>query len=270
MMKKLPYARRQEILELLKQQDYANVSQLSKRFDVSYMTIRRDIEKLEQSGEVSRIYGGVKKADQTEREESAPPLRVLADLTIEERFKVEMKSKQAIAKKAASFVKEGEIIGMDSSTTTLHMCSYLSKLHITVVTNSMSVALQFSGSTTVNVVVVGGILRKPALTLLGTHVHEMLQHFNLDKCFLSATALSFQDGLCDLSMEEPAAKRSLIGRSRETYVLVDATKVGKSAPFVACNHSRMTAIITDPWEGMSDQQRVCLEQYKAAGVKVYS
>lgn len=268
-MKKLPYARRQEMLEFLKQHDYVDIGQLSKRFNVSYMTIHRDIEELERSGKVERVYGGVTMVQPGEKNELAvPPPRLSCDLTIEERFKVSQKSKQAIAKEAASFVRDGDFIGMDPSTTTLHMCPYLNRMHITVVTNSISVALQFSGSPTVNVILLGGTLRKSALTLLGPRVGDSVKHFNLSKCFLSASSLSFPEGLTDLSMEEPEAKQSLIQRSAQVYALADETKIGQVAPFVVCDYQQMTAIITTEQSNMTSDQQDCLRRYADSGVKV--
>lgn len=264
-MKKLPYARRQELLELLKQHDFVDIEQLTKRFNVSSMTIHRDIDELERTGMVSRIYGGVTIA---QSEKAEPQFLLQHDLTIEERFKVSMESKQAIAKKAASFVCDGDMIGMDPSTTTLHMCTYLNERNITVVTNSISVALQFSGSPTVGVVLIGGVLRKSALTLHGPRINDMIRHYNLSKCFLSASSLSFRGGLTDLSGEEPEAKRNLIDRSAQVYVLADSTKLCRVSPFVVCEHEAMTALITNKNDALTEEQRGCLTSYEQSGVKV--
>lgn len=264
-MKKLPYARRQEILGLLEQNNCVDIAQLSEHFNVSSMTIHRDIDELERSGMVSRIYGGVAIAP---RDKQSSVLQAVRDLPIEERFKVSLKSKQAIAKHAATFVEDGDIIGMDPSTTTLHMCPYLNERNITVVTNSISVALQFSGSPTVDVVLLGGYLRKSALTLLGPRVADSAQYFNLTKCFLSASSLSFPEGLTDLSMEEPEAKRSLISRAVNVYALVDDTKLGRVSPFVVCPPKAMTALITNADAAPSEAARNCLSAYEENGVAV--
>lgn len=263
-MKKLPYVRRQEILELINKKDHLDVGELSKKFDVSYMTIHRDLEHLEKNGEVSRIYGGVKAAPEKEPSTLFPRI----DLTIEERFKVCMESKEAIAKKAASFVQPGDIIALDPSTTTLHMCTRLQHLSITVLTNSLSVALQLSSAPKVKVVVLGGVLRQSALTLSGDHLNEAVRKYNINKCFMSASCLDFVHGLTDLTVEEAESKRAVIKQSADVFVLADKTKLGKSAPYVTCEWNAMTAVITGCKDEMDKQQQACLQQYEQQAVPV--
>lgn len=278
-MKRLPYVRRREILEILKEQDHIDLSELSKQFDVSYMTIHRDIEYLKKNGEVERVYGGVVRAD----EENETPYQTKAqsgsqaqprpnlpsvDLTIEERFHINLESKDAIAKKACSFIKDGDVIGMDAGTTILHMCGYLNHRNITVVTNSISVALQFSTSQTVNVILLGGNLRKASLTMIGPLVQQQEKFINLNKCFISSKALSFEEGLTDVTMEEPEAKKSIIRRSKEVFVLADHTKIGEVSSYMVCGHESISHIITDSQELMRPDQMECLENYKSKNVEV--
>lgn len=274
-MKRLPYVRRREILEILKEQDHIDLSELSKQFDVSYMTIHRDIEYLEKNGEVSRVYGGVVRADEEGEAQFQPQPQPQSqtnfqsvDLTIEERFHINLESKAAIAKKACSFIEDGDVIGMDAGTTILHMCGYLNHRNITVVTNSISVALQFSTSQTVNVILLGGNLRKASLTMIGPLVQQQEKFINLNKCFISSKALSFEEGLTDVTMEEPEAKKSLIRRSKEVFVLADHTKVNEVSSYMVCGHESISHIITDSEEIMTKEQMECLNNYKSQNVEV--
>jgi len=266
-MKQLPYVRRREILEKLKKQDCVDINQLSQQFDVSYMTIHRDIEYLKKSGEVARIYGGVARTE-SESEKNGEAIVLPSDLTIEERFKINSSSKDAIARKAASYVKDGDVIGMDAGTTILPMCGYLSKMEITVVTNSISVALQFSSSPTVKVIMLGGLLRKASLTMIGPLVTEVEQYFNLNKCFISSKALSFEQGLTDVTMEEPKTKQSLIRRSSEVFVLADHTKINEVSNFMVCGYERISHIITNSIDSMTEKQKECLEKFSKQGVGI--
>jgi DeoR/GlpR family transcriptional regulator of sugar metabolism len=272
-LKKLPYARRQEILEILKQEDYVDLKRLSEQFDVSYMTIHRDIEELERNGEVDRVYGGVKIAagqgnSPADEKEALSPLLRNTDLTIEERFKQQKDCKQAIAKRAASYVREGNIIGMDPSTTTLHMCSYIQHMNITVVTTSLMVALQLSSSPTVKIVMPGGRLRKRSMTLRPYNPQTSDLGLYLDMCFLSSKALSFPEGLTDLTAEEPESKRLLVRHSSQVFVLADHTKIGDVGHFRVLKPEEMTCIITDRRSVMRPHERSCLEAYAGAGVEV--
>lgn len=277
-MKELPYTRQQQILERLNKADCVKINQLAKDFNVSPMTIYRDIEQLEKSGDALRVYGGVKavnKMTHNEVEESIAQnttipvvLQPYSDSTIEERFHYEIGAKQAIAKVAASFVKDGDIIAIDPSTTTLHMCSYLQNRKIIVVTTSIHVALQFASSKSVDVIMVGGLLRKSALSVVGTLVPCVLEQLQINKCFLSSHAFTFEHGLTDRTMEECDAKRQIIKKSNEVYVLVDHTKIGKYAPFVVCNVKDMDGIITDYEVQKTDKGKEAMRKCIEAGCKV--
>ena len=278
-MKTLPYARKQEILEMLKENDFVDVDHLSKKFEVSYMTINRDLKELEESGAVSRVYGGVKAAESigiplsaTISQKDIPKENIdeipYFDLTIEERFKKSLKYKQAIAKKAAEFVFDGDVIAMDPSTTVLHMCSFLQDKSITVVTTSLMVALQFSNSKSVQVIMPGGMVRKPSLSLVGPQLEDMLDKVVINKCFLSSHAISFENGLTDLTVEESDAKKKLLNHSGKVFVLVDRTKIGHDAAFCVCKGPEIAAIITDSQTAISEKRRKHLDDFSESGVEI--
>jgi DeoR family fructose operon transcriptional repressor len=270
--KKLPYVRRQKILELLKQNEFMEITQFSKEFDVSYMTILRDIEHLESSGEVKRVYGGVELAKRQERSSSSvekqPGTSLQRDYTIEERVNENAEWKEMIGRKAAELVLEGDCIGMDASTSLLPMCQYLQNMHILVVTNSLSVALMFSSSTTVEVILLGGFLRKSSITTVGHYTADMMKNINLNKCFVSSKSLSFEQGMTDLTIEEPETKRSLINHSGKVYVLMDHTKINRISPFKVCDSSQIDALITDDPTQMDESQIECIEKFRNSGVEI--
>lgn len=280
-MKELPYTRQQQILERLNKSDCVKINQLAKDFNVSQMTIYRDIVQLEKSGEALRVYGGVKAANKVvadipEDEEDMTPQKVeipavlqpYSDVTIEERFQHETEAKRTIARVAASYVKDGDIIAIDPSTTTLHMCSYLQNRKIIVVTTSIHVALQFASSKSVDVIMVGGLIRKSALSVVGTLVPNVLDQLCINKCFLSSHAFTYDHGLTDRTMEECDSKRQLIKKSDEVYMLLDHSKIGKHAPFVVCNVKDMDMIITDVATQKSDEGKAIMKQCMDAGCKV--
>jgi len=257
---------------MIQENDCVDIAELSKRFEVSQMTIHRDLRELEESGEVSRVYGGAKAVARQETEPDAPQddgsELLHADLPIEERFKRSLEFKRAIAAKAAALVEDGDVIAMDPSTTTLHMCSYLKDRHFSVVTPSLSVALQCSNMKNVQVILLGGTLRKSSLSVVGTQMNEMLDWMVINKCFLSSHAFSYSTGLTDFTMDEAAVKRNLIASSQKVYVLVDHTKIDREASYVACNYRNIDMIFTDAERFMDERQRECLRKYEAAGVEV--
>ncbi len=275
-IKELPYNRQQKILEQLNKNDCVKIEQLAKDFNVSNMTIYRDIVQLEKSGDALRVYGGVKavsKAAKSHEEDLAQDaipsvLKPYCDSTIEERFHRQIEEKRAIARVAASYVKDGDVIAIDPSTTTLHMCPYLLNRKITVVTTSMSVALQLASSKHVDVIMCGGRVRKSALSIVDSLLPSVLKQIWINKCFLSSHGFTSSHGLTDMTMEECDAKRQLICRSSEIYVLIDHTKINQDAPFVVCEVSEMNRIITDAATQKIKKKKEIMKQCTNAGCKV--
>jgi DeoR/GlpR family transcriptional regulator of sugar metabolism len=257
-MKRLPYVRRQAILDHLKEVDFVDINSLQKQFDVSYMTIRRDIDILEMQGDVSRIYGGVKFQNN----------KGIHDLSIEERFKNNIESKVAIAKKAVDFIVDGDVIGLDASTTALQMCNFLLDMEITVITNSIHAALQLSNSQTVNTMLYGGVVRKSALTLVGPMIYDFEKIFNLNKSFISAKSICARSGLSDITLEESEVKKSLIRRSKEVFVLADHTKIDTTSIYTVCDVDSIDYLIVDNQSAFKPEQLETLTEIEKTGTKI--
>ena len=277
-MKRLPYTRQQKILEQLKrleEHECLKIDDLARDFNVSNMTIYRDIEQLEKSGEALRVHGGVRpagkglpEAEEISVQSSPGILPAYRDSTIEERFRKEIEFKRAIAEVAAGYVQEGDVIAIDPSTTTLCMCSCLMDRKITVVTTSINVALQFASSKTVSVILCGGTIRKSALSVVGPLVQDAMDRVRVSKCFLSSHAFAYEQGLTDMTMEECEAKRQLMRGCREVYVLLDHTKINQCAPFVVCMPREIHTIITDSRAGESPEKQEILRRCADDGVRL--
>ena len=277
-LKRLPYTRQQKILEQLnslEQHECLKIDDLARDFNVSNMTIYRDIEQLEKSGDALRVHGGVRPAER-ERPE-AEELSVLSspgilpayrDSTIEERFHREIESKRAIAQVASGYVNDGDVIAIDPSTTTLCMCSCLMEKKITVVTTSINVVLQFASSKSVSVILCGGTIRKSALSVVGPLVPEVISRIRISKCFLSSHAFAYEQGLTDMTMEECEAKRCLMQGCKEVFVLLDHTKINQYAPFVVCTPRDINMIITDSKTTENREKQAILKKCADDGVKL--
>lgn len=281
-MKELPYARQKKIVEQLNRLDRdecLRIEQLARDFNVSSMTIYRDIVQLEKNGEAKRVYGGIQAAREEDAEPAAVPgadlvqpfpaqLPPYGDSTIEERFNRQMAEKQAIAQAARKYIRDGDVIAIDPSTTTLHLCSYLLDRRLTVVTTSMSVVLQLASSQTVDIILCGGVIRKSALSTVGHLLTGTLEQLNINKCFVSSHAFSFRHGLTDMTMEECEAKRQLLQRSSEVNVLVDSTKINRYAPFVVCGIKQIDRIFTDRHAKENQASIDILQKCTEAGCEV--
>ncbi len=226
--------RRMAVLEYLNHEGTASVAVLSKKFNVSEMTIRRDLDWLEDRGHLRRVYGG---AMATSLASFALAFQAKA-----ERFPEE---KKRIGQAAAEMIKDGESVILDAGTTVLQMAKHLRDRRITVVTNSLQVLLELISVTNVDILVIGGIFSRSALATIGPHVGEFLKGICADKLFLGVEGVDVSNGLTVPDVIEAHSKKCLIQSAHRVYVLADHSKLGKSALHTIVPLSSVEAIITD-------------------------
>ncbi|MBJ8026830.1 DeoR/GlpR family DNA-binding transcription regulator [Bacillus cereus group sp. N21] len=257
-MSNSPVERRNKIIEMLEQREHVEVSYLSHTFQVSLMTIRRDLEKLEKDGKVIRMYGGVKL--KTKR---------VYEYLMEERLNSNKREKLAIAREAARLIEDGDVVAFDASTTALEV-SKLIKDHkdVTVVTNNLSIAIELADVPEIVVIVLGGFLRGKSLSVMGASLKQYLERIYIDKAFISSKALSFHEGLTDTAIDEGEAKQAMLSKSNEVIVLADHTKLGKVAFYKVCDKQGITKIITDELIPLTPLQQECINSYKEYGTPI--
>src|SRR5690625_3692609 len=233
----LPTTRRERIIDILKTKDYAEISYLSQKFQVSEMTIRRDIERLVKADKVSKVYGGVRLKEFDEREFEDP---------IEERKSTNTKEKQAIAREALNFIEDGDVIAFDASTTAYELSRVIKfKKNVTVVTNNINIAIELADDSDITVILLGGFLRKTSLTLIGSSIPKYLESIYIDKAFISSKALNYNDGVTDSLMDEGEAKQAIIQRTNQLFFLADHSKINTLAFFKVCPANQIDTLITD-------------------------
>lgn len=253
-----PDQRKKRIVEILKQHDNAEFSYLGKLFGVSEMTIRRDIEFLEKEGIVMRVYGGAKILSERGYEAS-----------IQERLNTNLQEKQAIAIEAAKYINDGDVIALDGSTTALEVSKQIKdRKNLTVITNNISISIELSTAPAIQTILLGGFVRQSSLSLVGEIVKQSLDAFYIDKAFISSKALHQIKGLTDFTVEEGEAKKAMINKSNQVYVLVDHTKLGEDSFFQVMRPEEIDTIITDQMKPLTVAQRECLESLQASGIKV--
>jgi len=169
--------RRQKIiLELLRKNSRITVNELSEHFGVSAVTIRRDMTSLAKAGKILRTYGGAVSSE-----------KVAYEFSFKEKLNKNIKEKERIGNLAASLIKEGEVILMDTGTTTFQMaCSLSSRKNITVVTNSLSIVSTLSGNPDIKIILLGGELQPEGFYLFGPMTEKELQNIYVDKSFMGA------------------------------------------------------------------------------------
>jgi DeoR/GlpR family transcriptional regulator of sugar metabolism len=224
-----------EIVNEIREHSTVRVSELSRLFNVSEETIRRDFERLESHELLVRVHGGA----------TSPELQKGAEIPVLKRKEKNTTEKNKIAQKAASFVENGDIIAIDASTTTLKMVRYLKGKKITVITNSLGVTLELGKELDVQVILVGGYLAKESMSLVGNFAKKVIQDYHVDKIFYSCMGLDFKRGVSEIDEAQAIIKKQLINIAAQQYLLLDNSKFGVKSLVKLCEIKEIDHIITD-------------------------
>ena len=242
--------RHQAIMDRLQAEGKVVVTDLMTRFNVSEDTIRRDLDELAGLGRLQRVHGGA--------------LPRAPFFPFEQRVQEASTTKRALAEAAAQFIQDGQVILMDSGSSVLAVASSLPRsLRATIVTNSLPVAIALLHHPHIEVLVLGGQLKKEAQAMVGFPVIEALQQLRADLCVLGVCSLHPEIGISMLDREEANVKRTMIQRAAEVVTVADASKLGTAAPFVVGPINALTYLVTD-----SSIEPGILGPYQAQGITV--
>ena len=213
------FERRSEIIQHLQETERASTQSLSQLFQVSEVTIRNDLNELEKRGWISRVHGG---AEIVRRLQDEQPFAMRQALQIVEKI--------SIAKSAASLVKPGDTIILDSSTTAFQLALHLKEIsNLRVVTNNLHVVSTLSPCQGIEVIIVGGIVRGKTASVVGPPAEEMMASWHAHQGFFGAAGLTRQRGLTDADIREAQIKKRMIKAVDKVNVLLDASKFGTQA-----------------------------------------
>jgi DeoR family fructose operon transcriptional repressor len=250
--------RKSEILKILEQNGRTGVNELSVLFNSSRETIRRDLREMEEKGLLKRTHGGA--VFDSTFSSTTPEFPVGAREI--QRFK----EKDAICKSAAPFIKNGDSIFVDNSSTCLYLIQYIpTDFQITLITNSIKLLFKSMESKHANLMIIclGGFFNGSNLSTHGNIAQKNAADFYPNKSFMSCAGIHLPDQLTDSSILEVDTKRFMIERSQEVFILADYTKFGRSGPFFLSDYSSVDYLITD--QSANPDQFTPLEK---AGVKV--
>jgi DeoR/GlpR family transcriptional regulator of sugar metabolism len=237
--------RQANILKLVNELGAIRVSDMSKRFNVTEETIRRDLERLEKEGLLTRVHGGAVSITKSETE-----------IPVLKRKSTNLKEKQAIALKAASFVENGDIIALDASTTALQMTQYLQDKEITVITNSIAVTLELANKEGITVITVGGYLLEKSMSFVGISTLKVLEDYHVDKFFFSCTGFDVKRGISEAHEMQAQIKKKFISISDQLYLLADYSKYGNKSLVRVEDLKNIHYLITDDKMSVNDIRRV--------------
>jgi DeoR/GlpR family transcriptional regulator of sugar metabolism len=248
--------RQAQLIAVLKERGYCSVAEMSQLLNVSAMTIRRDLHALHEKQIVEVTYGGARLIASKRSE---------ADFDI--RAQEHQAEKQAIGRLAAqSFIQAGDVIGIDSGSTTVEVARNLPDVPLTIVTHSMAAANAVAHNKQYSLIVLGGVLQREANCLCGPQALAALQTLYINKLFLSASGLLLPDGLSCNSLLDAEVKQALLNASRQVILCMDSSKIGSAylARFAALDV--VDVLITD--DGILDESREAIEQQDVEVVTV--
>jgi len=230
--------RQQRIARMVEEHGRARVSELSERFGVSSVTIRKDLLTLEAEGRLVRAHGGAI---------AAPENRAESAFQVRERLRRAEKGR--IGQQAASMVVDGESIALDASTTALAVARQLKQRgrwgQLSVITNGLRIATELAGFPGISVAMPGGFVRGEAMSVVGELGDGVFSKVNVQKAFLGAAGFTLESGLSDATAEEAQIKRFMADAAREVIGIVDSSKWGRDAFGTFCRTDGLAAMITD-------------------------
>ena len=249
MVTRAPFEQRKKhIAEIVRQGKPFVVNELAKKFNVSEMTIHRDLNKLQEQGQIERIYGGAMPAEKMEFE-----------FDFASRRTANQKAKKAIAQKALKFIQAGQRIILDTGTTTLELAYLLKKFdNLTVITPSLAVASVLQFSSGIQTVLLGGIVRKGSPDLTGVVTEKVLDMFMVDIAFQGADGIGLNGELFNSDMRIAKVDQKMRRRAQKTYILCDSSKIGKIEFASNGSLAEVNGLITD--NRISSEQLAALKK----------
>jgi len=229
--------RQQKIQNILNEKGEVKLPELELIFpDISSMTLRRDLEKLEALGEVVRIRNGAK---------SITHLSALKEDLFSKRANENITEKKLIAEKACTLIIQGCSVFLDSGTTAVNLARMLPDYKLNVITAAPNVALECAKKSDISVFMTGGQLSTDNLSLSGVNANDFLDNINIDIAFMAASGFSFKNFFTCGNFDECRLKKRVIERATKVVMLMDSSKCGKSLPFTFALPDDIDVFVSD-------------------------
>ncbi len=228
-------ARRKKILEILNRDGQVRVTQLSEELGATTVTIRSDLDALEQNGYLERIQGG---AVQT--------VKNYYNLEFLRRKQENSDVKRGIASSAADIIQDGDTILINSGTTTYYTAIELKKhKNLNIVTNSLMVAMELGDYPTFRVILLGGEINAQYSFTYGSDAQEQLRRYKADYAILSMDGICLEGGLTTYHAEEAVINRIMMERAKKTMIVADRRKLGREGFLFVSDLSNVDILVTD-------------------------
>src|SRR4051794_28962050 len=246
-------SRHRQIMDILRDRGTCSVEDLARQCGVSDMTIRRDLQRLADSGQLVRTHGGAAAAEQ-----------VAFEFQFLRRSKLHRAEKDRIGRTAADLVQDGQSVMLDSGSTTLAIAKHLrSKKGLTVITTSLPIASVLQQAPGVEVLLLGGFIRRESPDLEGPLTESNLESLKADVAFVGADGIDLHGTVYNASLNVGRMLKKMAAAAGSVWVVADSGKVGRTALSSFGNIARWKGLITDG--GASEAN---LQALRGAGVNV--
>jgi len=229
--------RRQQISALVRDRGSVQVAPLAMRFGVSAQTIRKDLRYLTFHGVAKRSYGGAI---------AAAVVNVTAEPALDAKRSIRIEEKRRIGAAAAAMIGASESIGLDAGTTTLEIARHLpDEEGLTVVTNDLDILVELARKERVNVLMLGGALRRRNMAFYGTQTLGALEDLRIDKLFLGVDGFDTECGITTHHEPEAMLNRKMVRAARQVIAVADQSKFGRVCLHRIIDLGELDDLITD-------------------------
>ncbi|WP_274364356.1 DeoR/GlpR family DNA-binding transcription regulator [Paenibacillus thermotolerans] len=246
--------RYEKIVQLVNERGSIRVTELSELCEVTEETIRRDLDRLEQAGRLRRSHGGAV---------SVKGVQTQPEIPYSEREIINAEEKKRIAEEAVKLIRPKDRIVLDASTTAWYMARIVPDIPLTVLTNSIKVAMELSGKEKITVLSTGGLLASSSLSYVGPLAERSLDAYHVDKTFLSCKGVHPERGISESNELQAKIKQKMVGMADEVILLADSSKFGVQAFTHVADVTEINAIISD--NGLPQKEA---EVYNNQGIAV--
>lgn len=230
----LPPDRQNTILTKLAEAGSVRTIELAAALEVTDETIRRDLEALEQRGELVRIHGG-----------AVQPSKAREEIPLTERQLVNREAKTAIARLAAKRIQPNDTIFIDASSTALTLTEFLPDIHLTVLTNAHNVVTALADREGIDLICTGGLWEPRSRSYIGLTAEKTMRKHNIHRMFFSCSGVHLDRGISETNSRQAAFKERVIACSEEICLLADSTKMGLKSSFFFAKIDELTTLVTN-------------------------
>lgn len=246
--------RREEIITIIQENGKVKVSELSERYGISEVSIRKDLELLEAEGHLSRVHGGAVGLN-----------KLYVNMDLNERYRTNAIAKRKLAELASRFIEDNDTIMMNAGTTLTYVLRAIrNKKNITIVTNSVQNATEAALYSDFTVILLGGELDSKYQFTYGEDAISQLENYHANKCILSVDGISASAGLTLYYSNEASLVKKMIESSGSVIITADSSKVGKNVFAKITDAAKTEILVTTHTENKTE-----LDALRKLGVKIH-